>query len=262
MNPDLSNPLVDPCPTPNSDENTWTETTAVWNWNGGDWVLESNVTTSEPTFVSSDLPPAPTDWVPAEDFNDELAQDRTNRGGIRVEYNYDYLPEGSILPAKVVGWSASSGNNTRNCPDQMAIRQREVFRYISTFGPEDVPSNETITGNFATNNSNYVVTSDNSPTPLQPVNGWYSIPPGAQVTITKSVILPQMTPYNDTFPTPPQTAPYDNALRRDQSIVWSVNRDLTITAIHDAGQDNINSMPQREETLSNAGSMEYAITRP
>ncbi|MGD8593150.1 MAG: hypothetical protein PVF82_09985 [Gammaproteobacteria bacterium] len=261
MDPLPNNPLSDPCPSPDANVLNWVETAAVWNWNGTDWILESSEVEGAPAFVSSDNPPAPTIWRNAEDFDTELASETINRGGIRIVYDYDYIPELDINPAWIGSWNVQSQNNIiRECSPQRAIEQHEVFTYKSISGPENVASSDTITANFATNNNNFIVTSGTSATPIEPVNGWYLIAPGAEVTIEKSVILPQLIPNQDTFPIPPEPAPYDNPLRNDQSITWSVNRHLSITAIHDGGQDNIGTMSTRE-MVTNTGLMDYTISR-
>ena len=261
MNPNPPFPLTNPCPSPDPDVQNWIETSAVWNWNGTDWILESSEIVGQPAFVNSDNPPLPTQWQNAADFDLKYATMTTGGPGIQINYEYDYLPEFGVNPALIQNWIASAGTQTHEClPQQRGIQKHEVFTYNTLFGPEDVASTETITDQFPTDNNNFVVTSGTSTTAIEPVNGWYLIAPGATVTVTKSVVLPQLTPYSDTFPTPPETAPYENPLRKDNSITWSVDRHITITAVHDAGQNNIDAMSKRDAG-TDTGYMDYTISR-
>ena len=111
---------------------------------------------------------------------------------------------------------------------------------------------------FSFGTGGYVVSANESV--LSAVNGWYLIPAGAEVVITKEVLThttPQIVVQDADFNL---DALYTAASVRDVSFSWDIDRNLTITAIHDAGADNISAMPRRD-TSSATGVKSYSISR-
>jgi hypothetical protein len=93
---------------------------------------------------------------------------------------------------------------------------------------------------------------------IQPLNGWFKIPAGHSVTITKQVTTPQLVNYSEDI-SDLASATYIPRLN-DHSITWSVNREIDIAVIHDAGESNIPAMSQHFNPAG-TGIMSYQISR-
>lgn len=96
--------------------------------------------------------------------------------------------------------------------------------------------------------------------PIAPISGWYLIPANHTVTITKTLRTPAITVDNDTDVASPDSFTSYTPHRYDKQIVWNVGREITITAVHDAGYDNLGAMSNKEVKVGN-GLRQYQISR-
>ena len=94
---------------------------------------------------------------------------------------------------------------------------------------------------------------------IDAVNGWYQIPVGHSITIQKWVATPNLTLHNDDISNVDNFPSYSPNFY-DKTITWSVARNLGMSIVHDAGEDNISLMPARN-LLFGEGIMNYLITR-
>jgi hypothetical protein len=130
--------------------------------------------------------------------------------------------------------------------------------WASVDGPRDDVS-ELPPQTLSFDTSDYVVSIGGNT--LQANNGWYLIPAGAEVVITKEVstdTTPNLVVQEADFTA---DASYTAASVRDKSYSWDIDRNLTITAVHDASAANIDAMSTRE-TQSLTGVRTYTISRP
>jgi len=231
-------------------------TLTIWNWNDAipGWEQRSRNESVDEAVLTDDLTSLQdsTAWAPAPDFGDGYAFRPLTP---TITFNEDYKLSELGAPALVVNAVA----NGVSCPDQRHFDQREVYNYVSLAGyPRDEVTNLSLSGLPDFNTTGFTVENVGTAEQIQPVSGgWYLIPAGTQVTITKSVTTPALTVYEDDFSA---DASYTLPSRRDLTISWFVNRQLEITMIHDTGETNILDMPQRQ-TMSGTGTVNYQLNR-
>ncbi len=254
-----------PCPGDNAA--AWQPVTELFSWENNAWVprLVPDPVADAIEFVPSDeLPPnpAPTNWIDVPHFDQDFANTQITSTGSTVSYDFDYVLQANpTAPAAFVSnWQLlDPGNNTTNCPEAKFFQQRDVVINESEPGfPKPVTSEITppnLPGFFTTGFTVFDIDAD---TLIAPVNGWYKIPAGHSFTITKLVTNPNLVNYDDVLD--PANASYTTALLYDKSITWSVNRELEVLVIHDAGEPNILDMTPVDNILG-SGFSNYLIAR-
>jgi hypothetical protein len=256
---------TDQCPTMTS----WKSTSSVYNWTGTDWVKEQVPAASygEPSSIFSDaLPvsPLPSDWSDVPDFDDQFKIITIDNSPLYIlTYRYDYILKRTFFPK--VGYVSTwvlqdlvTGTPT-TCDPVRNFQQHDVYAYESVSGyPKPVLSSVSVAGtpDFAT--THFTVTDNDTDLAITPVGGWYRIPAGHSVTITKFVTTPVLTFYNEDVSDLKGFSSYTPNWH-DSSITWGVNRNLMISVSHDVGEANISAMPVRNLN-SGVGIMSYQIT--
>jgi hypothetical protein len=155
----------------------------------------------------------------------------------------------------VVGYYAyaSIGTVTGNF-----LEQRRLFDYQSEPGfPRNNYSTFTNSYGFATAGFTVVDTSGRT---IEPILGWHRIPAGTTVTITKTVVTPAITVFNDTDVGDPATFSSYSLRQYDKSLTWAIGRLLRITRAHDAGISVVSRMTQLD-TVSDTGTASYILAR-
>jgi len=249
----------------------WTPVNNVYDYNGDSWdLLSKPQPITENTNILQDNIPDPysSAWadLPQDDNVHRTVTLNLTSPPRTWNFTVDYAvsePNFGTEPAAYISnWSYQQGSGTpQTCSgadsERYFFQQRESYTYSRLDGPRDVITavDPPIMEGF--NTAGFTVIDLENQTVLVPVNGWYRIRPNAQVRVIKTVTAPALQVHEGDFTIP---ASYTTASIRDSSITWSVSRKLTLTAIHDAGEDNIVSMPQRE-TTTDMGMMQYTITR-
>ena len=254
------------CPSENL--TPWQEVTSVFNRSSGNWHAETVPSpVSGPIEYAPDdnLPAAPaaTGWSDVPHFDNQFRSINLSDGQT-LSYDYDYILDTTNFTAPaafVSNWELRNqgGVVIATCPDARFFQQREVFTYQSEPGyPMAVDSDVPVQNLPGFSTTGFTVFDIDANTNIQAVNGWYRVPAGHSVRITKQVTTPALVNYNDDVSNP-ANATY-TPLRFDRSITWSVNRGITISAIHDTGETNITSMSQHSQPAG-SGMMNYAISR-
>ena len=243
--------------------------TAVFNYTAGDWVA---VNRPAPLFgqvenVTSDAPTAatPEAWGDVPDFDNDFfnyTHQTTPQGTVTLTYDYRVsLDTFQDEPASVMNWRLEKdGKPVRTCSDERrSFKQRDSYSYVSEPGyPADKRS--TASEQQAIIVAGFTVMNNTTSTEIIPVSGWYRIPAGHAVTITKRVHTPAMTVDNDVDVANSTTPAIYTPLLYDKRISWSVQRALRLTAVHDAGVANIFAMTPKQ-TSTGAGTVKYSIAR-
>ena len=221
----------------------------------------------EPDAIFSDaLPgsPLPSDWSDVPDFDNQFKVTTVYNSPLYIlTYGYDYILKRSISPkvGYVSSWELQdllTGTQT-SCDPVRNFQRRDVYAYESVDGyPKPVLSSVSVAGtpDFAT--TRFTVMDNDTGSAIVPVGGWYRIPAGHSVTITKFVTTPVLTFYNDDVSDLSGFSSYTPNWY-DNSITWGVNRNLTISVTHDVGEANISAMPARNLNTG-VGVMNYQIT--
>lgn len=249
---------------------SWLNVTSLFNWNGNRWEPVSVPAPAPSPTVEyapdDNLPPAPaaTPWSTAPPIDNQYNSASSTSGGITLSYNFDYVVNNmAFLPpaAAVFNWQTKRPNGTpiATCPDTNLFQQRELFAYRSEPGyPKAEVSDVSLSGLPGFSSSGFSVFDNNAEALIQPVNGWYRVPAGHSVTVTKRVTTPALVYYNDDISNP-DLATYTPRYY-DRTIRWLVNRAIDISVIHDAGEANIPNLSQTSNSLGN-GIMTYQVTR-
>lgn len=241
---------------------------AVLNYTEGKWVAVNrpSPTFSEVQNADSDtpIPPPSEPWSNIEDFDSEYASFPSlpvSQG--EISFSYDYLIDTDTLfpePVIIKDWSLDSNDeNIRSCRDRRGLfQQRLSYSYESQPGfPDDILS-DSETDEQSISELDYKVMNSTLSDKVEPISGWYRIPAGHSITITKSALTPNFSIYNDDLGITP--APYTIPLKHDKSIEWFVSKQIKLMMIHDAGEDNIFLMPSKE-FVAGEGVVNYLIAR-
>ncbi|MFZ5863170.1 MAG: hypothetical protein ACOYXR_10070 [Nitrospirota bacterium] len=165
--------------------------------------------------------------------------------------NY-FKPTGT---APIIGYYAyaSVGPVTGNF-----LEQRRLFAYESEPG---FPRNNysTFTNNYGFATAGFTVV-DASGRTIEPILGWHRIPAGTTVTITKTVLTPAITVYNDTDVGDPGTFSSYSLRQYDKSLTWAISRFLRVTRAHDAGISVVSRITQLD-TVSDTGTASHILAR-
>lgn len=240
----------------------------VFNYSAGQWlpVARPAPRFGELEVGDSDTPVAPDSepWADIPDFDEDFYSYELPVGPGVVTFLYDYRisTQDTILPepAMILDWSLDdNGSNVRDCNSTRNFKQRLSYSYESEPGyPKDSLSFLSEQQSF--DSSDYEVLNETLNVEISPVSGWYRIPAGHIAIISKHVQTPALTVDDDVAVANAGTVATYTPLLYDKSITWSVNRQLTISTIHDAGADNIFSMTINEiEAGSDA--VIYSISR-
>ena len=255
---------------PGDNAASWQNVSSVYNWINGGWTLEAVPlpTPGAIEFAPDDnLPdaPAPSIWSDLPDFDNEFNFRSINIGGGRsLNFYFDYVVDiANLLPpaAYVSNWEIRNASDVviATCPDTSFIQQREVYTYQSEPGyPQPVISDVELSGLPGFSSTGFEVFDNDAAAIIQPVSGWYNIPAGHSVTVTKYVTTPPLVNYNDDISNP-NSATYTPRLN-DHAISWFVNREIVLSVIHDAGEPRIPDMSQHVNPIGN-GFMTYQISR-
>lgn len=256
---------TDQCP----EMTRWKTISSLWNWAGTAWVEESVPAPSygEASEIFSDvLPesPPPSDWSDVPDFDGQFKVTTIYNSPLSIlSYEYDYILKRTISPTVgyVGNWEFQNliAETTETCDPKRYFQQRGVYSTESVSGyPKPVLSSVSVAGtpDFAT--TSFRVTDNDTGLAIDPVGGWYQIPADHSITITKFVTTPVLTFYNDDVSDLKNFSSYTPNWH-DSSITWDVNRNLTLSISHDAGEANISAMPARNLN-SGVGIMSYQIT--
>ncbi len=253
--------------------NTSLNPDVVYNYTAGDWVAINRPAPilGEMQSVDSDTPIAddPEPWHDIEDFDTEYASFSfavPQQGDITFSYDY-VVSTGTLLPepAAIMNWSLDNGSeNIRSCGDKRLFQQRLSYSYEpeeyepGKFYPKDTLSD--LDEQKPITVSGYSVMNITTSTEIIPINGWYRIPAGHSVTLSKLVHTPDFTVDDDVELADLGTLATYTPLLYDKSITWSVNSDISLTAIHDAGEENIFLMPGKE-FAAGEGAVNYSSSR-
>jgi len=246
----------------------WTATSTVLNFTGSAWVPEQVPAASfgtETAISSDDLPtsPTPSTWNDVPDFDEQFEVTTLESSSSVLTYRYDYiLDESALVPpsAYVFAWALVGTTDTQTCPQKRYFQQREVYIQESVASyPKPVLSSISVAGTTDLATTRFVVTDNDTGLPVEPVDDWYPIPAGRSVTIRKWVTTPELTFYTDDVSDLGGFSSYTPNWN-DSNITWAVNRNLAISVIHDAGNNNIPAMPIRSIN-SNTGILTYQISK-
>ncbi|KAF0190458.1 MAG: hypothetical protein FD165_2691 [Gammaproteobacteria bacterium] len=259
---------LDICPTLDS----WKLVNEIFNYSGGTWSPKTSppATSGDPVSVTSDNPaaPEPTNWQDVPDFDSDFAPLTLSTPPVTLTYQYDYVLNlsagGQTRPALIRNWTQTDSGSTPGeitCPDIRNFQQRLEYRYKSEGGyPRNMLS--TFIEQTGFSSSAYRVIDNGAGSEVTAVQGWYRIPPGHSVTITKRVTLPALTIYNDTDVANSGAFSSYTPHRYDKIIVWAISRHLQITSVHDAGEANVATMSPRDTQAGAAlPPAEYQLAR-
>ena len=239
----------------------------VYNYSAGQWQPMSRpepvLGAIQDVFSDTPVPPEPDAWSDVADFDADFASFALTVSQGIVIFSYDYLLSlGDVLPepALIMNWQLDKdGVNLRACESTRNFSQRQSYSYVSE---PDYPRNtlSSFTEQESFNVADFSVINKTTSSEVIPVNGWYRIPAGHTVTINKRVQTPALTINDDQSVSDPQTVTTYDPLLYDKAITWSVNRELTIRAIHDSGAENIFLMTPKEINAGE-GAVVYSISR-
>jgi len=254
----------DPCP----EFIEWKTKTSIYNWTGSAWQLEqvppSSLGKRQP--ITSDALPSPapaTAWVDTPDFDQDFIPTSSKTGPNYTSYEFDYVesPTSFTPAAYVTNWiRENNATPPITCPTKRFFQQRQVFANESVIGyPKGTLSEIVVPDTPDFSSSNFTVLNNNTEAFITAVDGWYRIPAGDSITVTKLFTTPALTLHNDDISNVETFDSYTPNLN-DKAITWQVNRNLAIAIRHDAGEANIPNMPERSMNTG-AGAMNYAISR-
>jgi len=247
---------------------SWTTVSTVLNFTGSAWVPEQvpAVRFSTETAISSDdLPasPTPSIWNDVPDFDEQFEVTTLESSSSVLTYRYDYILDESTLvspSAYILAWALVGITDTQTCPQKRYFQQRDVYAYESVAGyPKPVLSSISVAGTADFSTSRFTVLNNNTGLPVEPVDGWHQIPAGHSITIHKWVTTPELVFYNDDVSDLSGFSSYTPNWN-DNNISWAVNRHLTISTLHDAGDSNISVMPVRNIN-NGTGILTYQINK-
>ena len=255
---------------PDVDPPSWQPAPSVYNWTQSEWIEifpQQIAGPIENQFDDNPNPPSPSEWYDKPLQNDQdfkIAPPVQVSAILTLHYKFDYVlnPSNLFAPAASVSeWQLRNNDNVivAECPDSSFFQQRETFSYASEDGYPNNVINEVALSNlpgFST--TGFTVFDNDANEIIQAINGWYQIPAGHSFTITKLVTTPQLVNHNEDI-SDITSATYTPKLN-DKSISWSVNREISVSVIHDAGESRISDMSQTIDMMG-SGALIYQIAR-
>lgn len=257
--------------------NDYQPVSEIRNYTGSGWEVKHppSLVIGVEELVDSDSPALPTDhnvWKSLPEFDGQHATANAVFGGVTYSFTFDYLlssddQDAPLNPLYLANWSRSV-NNPASCADRgPAMQQRKIYQYESipiVVGGVSLPTPL----NFLISSSEqkgfsgvqFTVQDKDTNQPIAPISGWYLIPADHTITITKTLRTPAITVDNDIDVASPASFTSYTPHRYDKQIVWNVGREITITAVHDAGYDNLMAMSSKEVKMG-IGVRQYQIGR-
>ncbi|MDH5216793.1 MAG: hypothetical protein OEX19_03805, partial [Gammaproteobacteria bacterium] len=252
---------------PKAADGTQVIVSELYNRTEGGWNKEVPVSVvSEPISVKTDsIEETVTGW---EEFHFDTVVESANvyiptdKPGVSqtLTYSYDYilsLPEFST-PAMIADWKISEPDINGN---PVIIKTCESVSYLEVMFTTTVASTIDENGEQYPINrrkdiqqsapelfftSGFIV-NDIEVGDITPLNGWYRIPAGHSVLIHKLVDTPDIENYtSDEIVEDLKSIRSYNPLKYDKEIMWRVKQKINISAVHDAGIENIDKMNQKE----------------
>ena len=252
----------------------------IYHYDGKGWVAVTAppATVGEVVDVFSDTSVAPDDSEEidvdlAELFDDVVVHSEQPFEDVGVStsitsYDYDYRLniEGVLQPIYVANWQRTIDFIDPDVEDKVISCESPPFfkkykRYSYQSEP-DYPKDSLLTlhNQQGIDLVGYTVTNTTVNTDISAVNGWYRIPAGHSVSITKNVYIPILPVHDDEeVASSGAVATYTPQLY-DKSVNWLVNRSISLTAVHDAGEENILAMPSKKFSAGE-GMLNYSVTR-
>lgn len=246
-----------------ADYETWdqvTELNPIYNYDPEDpskWIAKSPplpITDTQAKELGRNTPVMEEygEWQDVADFDNKYAI-RTEKGfNQTLAYLYDYIQEPNILlgtkPATILSWQLYddiTGELVEQCPDVQNFKQRDIYTYESDTGyPRNVISKSLMeVVNFGTYGFEVF---DQEAGVINPINGWYRIPPDHLITIRKIVVNPNLEYYENEEVTTAEEGveSFESYIpkRYDDALMWEISKKITISVVHDAGEENLNKM--------------------
>jgi len=249
----------------------WKAKTSIYNWNGSAWQLERvplpSLGEQEPHNNDTLPSPAPaTAWIDVPHFDLEFTGSSHKTGPETLSYEFDYIENpAAFTPSAAYVFNWKRENNSANppivnCPPKRFFQQRQVTAYESLADyPKTTLSEIIVQDTPRFSSSNITVLNNNTETLITAIDGWYRIPAGDSITLTKQVTTPELTQHNDDISNVDSFPNYTPNLN-DKRITWHVNQNIDIAFRHDAGETNILNMPERS-TSAGTNSNTYEISR-
>lgn len=222
-------------------------------------------------LVSSDTPTLPADhgvWSNLPHFDGEFATADINVGEAVYSFTFDYLVAGDsatapLSPLYLAHWTKSV-DSPGDCPELgPLLQQRKQYEYESLkIGEIQTPANfyasESEQKGFS--GTQFTVHNDDTDQPIVDIAGWYLIPANHTITITKTLRTPELVVDNDLDVASASPVVGYTPHRYDKRIEWNIGREITLTAVHNAGYDNLPAMSSRTVTVG-TGQRQYQISR-
>ena len=207
--------------------------------------------------------PSPSTWTQLVDFDGTYAPGLANPSpGVVLSFEYDYILNQPSFskPAAVRNWKFTDGTGyEKDCPDVNFLQQRQAYSYQSEPGyPQNIPSTTHDSTSFVTSGFNVFDATANAS--ITPVSGWYLIPAGHAVVVSKQVTLPALTLHNDTDVADPGSFTSYTPHLYDRTLTWTIERPMIMDVAHDGGAGNLFSMTSRQ-VQAGAGAANYQLSR-
>lgn len=107
----------------------------------------------------------------------------------------------------------------------------------------------------------FVVVNATSGTSIFPINGWYRVPAGASIIISKNVLLPALAHFYDTELGDIVSFSSYAQKKYDKATTWSIDTDLTIVRVVDPGDIALADSLTPAISLVGSGIYEHTISR-
>ena len=216
-------------------------------------------------FTDTPVAPASTDWLPGPMINDEYAEitvayiDTLSRGVMTYEFDFMFGSEPAVIRNLV---KTPDGGEPIICEDVTLFFEMESYAYVSE---EGYPKNKLTMGgdNEGIEQVSFQVYNRTIDQLVADYNdtGWFKVPAGDEIVITKRVTLPVFTVFNDLDVASPDTFSSYDPMSYDKSITWSLDNSLTMSLVHDTGdEDSILAMTPATVEVELGGGV-YSVTR-
>lgn len=212
-----------------------------------------------------------TRFTPINRTPEFTAVETNNVAGLSETQWSEYLPDGLCINESVADARLMPTDNSNYACALMTLDQdngemkaeRNIqHRFVySVEYDEGFPKNViTSTQNVVEfNNTSFVVMNDSLKKVINPVDGWYQIPPKTSVHVIKTTVLPSVINKDDhRVEVNDETVPYGSSISMDKSLIYDINTDLILRRSIDAGPYQTVSVS--EQTIGD-GIKNYSIAR-